>query len=366
MGEEPLLSIVVPMYNLGAWEQDSLGSLAAQTSRTGWEAVVVDDGSWDGTGSSVDAWVRREGRFRVVHQPNRGVNPARYRGLRLARGVWAWCVDGDDVLHPQALAVVAEAARRFPGVELWIVGERVGDATGGKVAFAPFTEMPAMEQVPARQVATLAIGFVVFRRAMGLDLRPDNFMVGEDLFFAQRLLVSARGVGRSHAPLYGYQMRETSVMHTPSVRRLSQSIAFHRCFIPFLNAHRDRLNVVGLNQRITSFYFRLPQEILGYQGEPRRRLMDEWFAVARERASIRGNWRLTALSVLVAFFRGAFGARLLLFRLNARIFHFYVQYVQRRSAAARGKPENTRGVNTGGKFAFGRCLDAHLVWGAAA
>lgn len=42
MGEEPLLSIVVPMYNLGAWEQDSLGSLAAQTSRTGWEAVVVE------------------------------------------------------------------------------------------------------------------------------------------------------------------------------------------------------------------------------------------------------------------------------------------------------------------------------------
>lgn len=99
----PRLSVVVPVYNVELFLDECLQSLADQTFRD-WEAVVVDDGSTDGSLEIARKWAARDTRIRVVEQPNAGLGAARNTGVRhIAAGTeFLAFVDSDDVVVPDA------------------------------------------------------------------------------------------------------------------------------------------------------------------------------------------------------------------------------------------------------------------------
>ncbi|SHK99699.1 bifunctional glycosyltransferase/CDP-glycerol:glycerophosphate glycerophosphotransferase [Actinacidiphila paucisporea] len=102
----PRLSVVVPVYNVELFLDECLQSLADQTF-TDWEAVVVDDGSTDGSLEIARKWAAKESRIRVVEQQNAGLGAARNTGvLHLSEGSeFLAFVDSDDI-------VVADAYQR--------------------------------------------------------------------------------------------------------------------------------------------------------------------------------------------------------------------------------------------------------------
>jgi glycosyltransferase involved in cell wall biosynthesis/ribosomal protein S11 len=96
---DPLVSVVVPMFNAERYIERCLGSLLSQDF-PGWEAVVVDDGSTDG-GAEVAAMVAaRDARVRIVRQRNMGLPGARNTGIEASRGVWIRFLDADDWVMP--------------------------------------------------------------------------------------------------------------------------------------------------------------------------------------------------------------------------------------------------------------------------
>lgn len=97
----PLVSVVVPFYNVEPYIAECLESLAAQTLAD-IEVILVDDGSTDGSRRIADAFASRDPRFVVVRQPNRGPGPARNEGVRWARGSYLAFADSDDVVPPEA------------------------------------------------------------------------------------------------------------------------------------------------------------------------------------------------------------------------------------------------------------------------
>ena len=101
----PWVSVVVPAYQGGAYLDQALTSLAAQTDKN-WECVIVDDASPDDTGARAAAWAARDARFRVLtHDRNQGTLAAKNHGIAEARGTWIKPLDQDDRLHPEALAI---------------------------------------------------------------------------------------------------------------------------------------------------------------------------------------------------------------------------------------------------------------------
>ncbi len=98
------VSIIIPVYNAEAFLERCLDSLLAQ-SHTDWEAICVNDGSRDGSGSILDRYAAEDGRFRVIHKPNEGVSAARNLALETASGKYIAFVDSDDFLHPQCLGI---------------------------------------------------------------------------------------------------------------------------------------------------------------------------------------------------------------------------------------------------------------------
>lgn len=100
--ETPLLSIVLPSYNVGRFIGRTLNSILMQEFED-FEVIVVDDGGPDHTLAVARAFAAIDGRVRIHSQPNGGLAQARLSGLELSRGDYVWFVDADDHLRDGCL-----------------------------------------------------------------------------------------------------------------------------------------------------------------------------------------------------------------------------------------------------------------------
>ncbi|WP_166427305.1 glycosyltransferase family 2 protein [Nonomuraea mesophila] len=97
----PVLSVIVPFYNVEKYIGPCLDSIAAQTLHD-LEVICVDDGSEDGGPALVRSRQARDGRIRLIRQDNHGVGRARNAGVRQASGRYLAFVDGDDTVPRDA------------------------------------------------------------------------------------------------------------------------------------------------------------------------------------------------------------------------------------------------------------------------
>ena len=107
--DAPLVSVIVPVYNVEPWLEECLQSIAAQTLED-FEVIVVDDGSTDASGRIADRFSSEDVRFTVIHQANGGVSSARNAGIDIAKGKYLSFVDSDDYLEPTMLEKLVHAA----------------------------------------------------------------------------------------------------------------------------------------------------------------------------------------------------------------------------------------------------------------
>lgn len=94
----PAISVIVPVYNKEKCLRRCLDSLLAQTF-SGFELLLVDDGSTDSSGDVCDEYAIRDERIRVVHEENGGVSRARNAGIENAQGECLMFVDADDCVE---------------------------------------------------------------------------------------------------------------------------------------------------------------------------------------------------------------------------------------------------------------------------
>lgn len=108
-----LISVVIPTFNRAYCLARTLDSVLAQTHAE-LEALIVDDGSTDGTRELIHARYGAEPRVRYIHQENGGVAAARNRGIRAARGDFVALLDSDDVWQPWKLELQLRCMQQFP------------------------------------------------------------------------------------------------------------------------------------------------------------------------------------------------------------------------------------------------------------
>ena len=145
----PLVSVVVPAFDVEAYLPEALDSVLAQTYPAV-EVVVVDDGSTDGSGAIADEYAARDPRVRAVHIENRGLGAARNEGLRHVRGELLAFADSDDVVPPGAYTALHQQLRRTGG-----------DFVTGSVARwdgTTLTELPWMRRLHKQRKAEVVEG----------------------------------------------------------------------------------------------------------------------------------------------------------------------------------------------------------------
>ena len=90
MNDSPLISVIVPVYNVKNYLRQCIESIMAQTYGD-IEVILVDDGSTDGSGEICDEYAEKDVRLRVIHKTNGGVGTARNAALSIIRG-GMWCL----------------------------------------------------------------------------------------------------------------------------------------------------------------------------------------------------------------------------------------------------------------------------------
>lgn len=98
----PLISVIIPVYNVEKYLEECVNSVLAQTYKN-IEIILVDDGSTDSSGKLCDKFKEQNSTVQVIHQKNAGLSDARTAGLNLATGKYAYFLDSDDYISDDAL-----------------------------------------------------------------------------------------------------------------------------------------------------------------------------------------------------------------------------------------------------------------------
>lgn len=93
----PLISIIVPVYNVEQYLDECVESLVQQTYQN-LEIILVDDGSLDCSPQKCDEWMQKDSRVKVLHKPNGGSSDARNAGIEASKGKYLMFVDSDDFI----------------------------------------------------------------------------------------------------------------------------------------------------------------------------------------------------------------------------------------------------------------------------
>lgn len=98
----PLISVIIPVYNVKDYLPRCLDSVRAQTYQN-LQIILIDDGSTDASARLCDIYAKLDPRAQVLHQPNAGLSAARNQGLELATGKYIYFLDSDDYLEHDCL-----------------------------------------------------------------------------------------------------------------------------------------------------------------------------------------------------------------------------------------------------------------------
>jgi len=198
------VTIIVPGYQVAGYAGEALDSLRVQT-REDWAAILVDDGSTDGTAEIFAHAAAADPRFRLVHHGHqRGLGAARNTGLELVETTYVGFLDGDDAFTPTALerlvGVLEETGSDFAlGAYVRLRPEPDGGYSRGIVqpwvaaATDPERRATTIDEHPAASgniVAWSKVSRVDFWRRTGLRFPVDRLY--EDQVVAQRMYASAR------------------------------------------------------------------------------------------------------------------------------------------------------------------------------
>lgn len=98
MKNKPMISVIVPVYNVEKYIKKGIESLLIQSYQN-IEIILVDDGSPDNSPAILDQYAKKDSRIKVLHQKNQGVSTARNNGIKISNGEYILFVDGDDYVR---------------------------------------------------------------------------------------------------------------------------------------------------------------------------------------------------------------------------------------------------------------------------
>ena len=111
MNKYEIISVIVPVYNVGKYLRECLDSIVNQTYKN-LEIILVDDGSLDDSGKICDEYAEKDSRIKVIHKENGGVSDARNVGMEISTGEYIFFVDSDDYIEKNAIKEFVGIAER--------------------------------------------------------------------------------------------------------------------------------------------------------------------------------------------------------------------------------------------------------------
>lgn len=201
--KQPLISVIIPVYNAESFLSTCLEYLIHQTYKN-LEFVIVDDGSTDNSASVYKKYAKRDNRFKIVHQENSGPANARNKGLAMATGDYVHFHDSDDYVEQDYYEKIVNA------ITLSDADVICGEVVETGYMFPTFDRVHILCSLMDKIVVTRANLFnvvwrFVYKRSFLKKHKlkyPTNMFIGEDTQFMMRATYHAETIATAPGAKY--------------------------------------------------------------------------------------------------------------------------------------------------------------------
>ncbi|WP_157764146.1 glycosyltransferase family 2 protein [Paenibacillus borealis] len=213
---KPLISIIVPIYNVEQFIKKCIDSIIYQTYRN-LEIILVDDGSPDNCGRICDSYANQDNRIKVIHKKNGGLSSARNAGLNVATGNYIGFVDSDDWIEIDMFEKLLSVSEREDADIVQCGYNSVLE--NGKI-LRKYTSLNESynnnKDVLAAYFSQTKINVVVwnklYKRHLFDSIRMVEGRLFEDTMVSFELVLSTKKLVSIEGEYYNYLQRKSSIM----------------------------------------------------------------------------------------------------------------------------------------------------------
>lgn len=234
--EAPLLSIIIPMYNVETYLRKCIDSILSQDNEN-IELVLVDDGSPDDCGVIADEYASKWSNVRVFHKENGGLSDARNYGITKSNGKYLWFVDSDDYVEKETIVkLVMELQLNEPDVLVIqskkVSGEEIVDERKYDIEKGVYNKQEYFLQLKNNPQSCI---FCAQYQIAKKELVTDNGIyfrkgiIHEDELWTPQILLAADTIQYSGLNIYYHIMREGSIMNSKNFERSGE------CYLIIIN-----------------------------------------------------------------------------------------------------------------------------------
>lgn len=227
---DPIISIIVPIYNVGKYLPKCIESILNQTFKN-FELILVNDGSTDNSGVVCDDYAKKDTKIKIIHKSNGGVSSARNAGLYVAKGEYIGFVDPDDYIDKN---MYEKLYRLCIDNNSDIAICRFNREINGKIQNKESTEeiielnnMEAMNELFKGNLYRFSLCNKLFSKKCFNDVLFPEERIHEDLSTTYKLFANSKKAVYINYCGYIYVRRENSILtSTYNEKRLQAFIAW--------------------------------------------------------------------------------------------------------------------------------------------
>ena len=264
------ISIIVPVYNVEQYLEETLLSALCQTLST-IEIICINDGSTDASGMILNAYAQKDNRLIVMEQQNSGQSIARNKALKIAKGEYVYFLDSDDLLSSDAMMRLYNIAKcenldivLFDGDSFYETKELEAKHLNYKTAYHRRKSYPNVLQGKLMYAQMVQNGdykvspcLQLIRRDFlnAFNIQFYEGIIHEDNLFSFYCLMEAERVFHIKERLFFRRVRANSVM--TSKRGKKNYIGYYTCIYEILNyVHTNNLSndlIVQINRQLCGY-----------------------------------------------------------------------------------------------------------------
>lgn len=305
-----MISVVVPVYNVGKLVDRCIESLVNQSYRD-IEIILVDDGSTDESGKICEKWAAKDSRVKVFHQKNQGPSTARNLGISNSKGEYLAFVDGDDFVEPGYIERMHEKALETDS-DIVICNYRFTDESGREIenvnhsAFSTDKVLDGYDLLLLFEDKSFRTFFdVVWKKLYKRELFdkvvfPEGITLVEDIAIMPKLYHAAKRISVIDDVLYNYVFRENSISHIKYSFEEESGLRF-----PMMENRLALYKEWGIKElcllQITHMYSLYQRNKKAYKGRLRT-LQREFRSIYRKERYVKEPDKTRKFKFLIAYF----------------------------------------------------------------
>lgn len=214
---QPLISVIVPCYNVEEYLPKCIESILNQTYRN-LEILLVDDGSPDNCGRICDEYAAKDSRIRIIHKKNGGLSDARNAALDVMTGEYVTFIDSDDYVSDDYVEYLYKIIKES-GVKLSVssyqtfVDDSSAEICTNNPLFVKIVHTnDALTGMFYQQIFDTSAWAKMYHRSLFSDgIRYPKGWLYEDLPTTYRLMMKCDYIAFGNYRSYFYRIRNTSI-----------------------------------------------------------------------------------------------------------------------------------------------------------